>query len=300
MNITTNIPRVIAKLFDRFIGASTARKIEVFIIWLAVTSFALHLGLLFMLNQGTASGEEDSYSYLKAIYTPFSFILIYEVFMMVVILPESMSEFMGKQFEIITLITLRSFFHDIGEIPAHVPFHPGDTAILSLGQDLLAAVAMCALMVVFHRLHARHRDPGMVEPLRNFVDLKKTVATVLTLVLFVTSIQSLAAWISVVIPAISRQVDFPDPNVFFYVDFYTIMIMADVFLLIISLLYDSTFFTVVRNASFVIATILLRLSLGAERPLNHLLAISAFTFTILILLVLRFRHKRVPLENQAP
>lgn len=297
MEIISTLPHLIARIYDRIIGASTARKIEVSIIWIAVTSFAIHLGLLFVLNHSSANTQEEPYSYLKAIYTPFSFILVYEVFMMVVILPESMSEFMGKQFEIITLITLRSFFHDIGNIPSSVPFHPEGSAILSLGQDLIAAVIMCALVVGFHRLHARHRESGMGEPLKKFVDLKKTVALVLTIVLFVTSIQSLIHWVSMVVPALSRQVEFPDPNVFFYVDFYSIMIMADVFLLVISLLYDSTFFTVVRNASFVIATILLRLSLGAERPLKHQLAISAFIFTILILLILRFRHKQASLEN---
>ncbi len=292
MNITASITRALAGVFDRFIAGSTIRKIEVFIIRLAVLSFAIHLGLLFLLNHGSSVGQGESYSYLKAIYTPFSFVLIYEVFLMVLILPESMSEFIGKQFEIITLITLRSFFHDIGEISAHAPLQLGDGAILSLGQDLIAAVVMCAFTVVFHRLHARQRDQGMGEPLKKFVDLKKTVASVLMLVLLITSIQSLATWVSAVLPAISQQVDFPDPNVFFYFEFYSIMIIADVFLLIISLLYDSTFFAVVRNASFVISTILLRLSLGAERPMNHLLAISAFVFTIFILLVLRFRQKQ--------
>jgi hypothetical protein len=297
MNITSTIPRALAEIFDRFVNVTNLRKIEVFIIRIAVISFAIHLVLLFLLNHGSSPLLGDSYSYLKAIYTPFSFILVFEILLMVVILPESMSEFIGKQFEIITLITLRSFFHDIGQIPAHVPLRLGDVAIISLGQDLFAAIIMCALTVVFHRLHARQRDQGMAEPLKKFVDLKKTMATVLLVVLFITSIQSLSTWITAVIPAISRQVDFPDPNVFFYLDFYNIMIIADVFLLIISLLYDSTFFAVVRNASFVISTILLRLSLGAERPMNHLLAIGAFVFSILILLVLRLRQKQISLQT---
>jgi predicted neutral ceramidase superfamily lipid hydrolase len=69
------------------------------------------------------------------------------------------------------------------------------------------------------------------------------------------------------------------------------MMIADVLLLIISLLYDSTFYGVVSKAILVISTILLRLSIGAERPSNHLIAISAFVFSIAILLTLRFRQK---------
>ena len=292
MKMVATPTQTLAKVFDRLVTSANIRKFEVLIIRIAVTSFAIHLGLIFMMNHGIHANRGETYGYLKAIYTPFSFVLVYEVFLMVVILPESMSEFIGKQFEIITLITLRSFFHDVGEISAHTPLQFGQEAVMSIGQDLTATVLMCALTAVFHRLHARHRDQGIGEPLKKFVDLKKTAASVLMLVLLITSIQSLVSWVSAVIPAITSQVDFPNPNVFFYSDFYSIMIIADVFLLVISLLYDSTFYSMVRNASFVISTILLRLSLGAERPMNHLLAIGSLVFTLAILMVLRIRQRQ--------
>ena len=55
---------------------------------------------------------------------------------------------------------------------------------------------------------------------------------------------------------------------------------------------NSSFFTVVRNASFIISTVLLRLSLSMERPTNHIIALIAFIFSVIIMAVLHLRTKR--------
>ncbi len=291
MRAKITAPQFVAEIFDRLVTPSNVRKLEVGIIRIAVASFMIHLGFLFFLNHSPGPSATHHLSYLKAIFTPFSFILFYEVILLVIILPKSMSEFIGKQFEIITFITLRSFFHDIGEVSTLVSHTDIGASALHLGQDLIATVVMCALTVAFHRLHDRQREQSVPEHLSNFVALKKTVSMILLVVLLATSILSLSAWATNAVPAILGHVEFLDPNTFFYADFFSTMIIADVFLLIISMLYDSTFYGVVRNASFVISTVLLRLSLGAERPANHLIAISAFVFSIAILVILRFRQK---------
>jgi hypothetical protein len=72
------------------------------------------------------------------------------------------------------------------------------------------------------------------------------------------------------------------------------MIYADVLLLIISFLYDSSFYSVMRNASFIISTILLRLSLSMEHPANHLVVIVAFVFAIAVIVTLQYRQRSVP------
>jgi len=271
MTITETWARSLAGIFSRNVTPGNVRAFEVFIIRLAVLFFV--------------------FNYLKAIYTPFSFILVYEVFLLVVILPESMTEFIGKQFEIITLITLRSFFHDIASVPMHSPIHLNDPEVLSLGYDLLASLIMFALTVLFNRLHSRHREPDGQQPLQRFIDLKKSVSVCLIVVLIATSIWSFAMWTSDAVPALVNHTEFPDPNAFFYVDFFSVMIYADVLLLIISFLHDSSFYTVFRNATFIISTVLLRLSLTMERPMNHIVAINAFAFSVVVMLTLHIRQK---------
>jgi len=291
MTITETGAHSLAQLFSKYVTPKNIRLFEVCIIRLAVLFFVAHLAILFLFNHVPALSRGHSFNYLKAIYTPFSFILVYEVFLLVIILPESMTEFIGKQFEIITLITLRGFFHDIADVPLQVPIHIWDPAIISLGYDLVASLIMFTLTVMFHRLHSRHRDSDHQEPLQRFIDLKKAVSVCLLIVLLVTSVYSVVLWASGAIPALMNNSEFPDPNTFFYVDFFNVMIYADVLLLIISFLYDSSFYTVVRNASFIISTVLLRLSLSMERPMNHVVAVSAFAFSVVVMLILHIRHK---------
>lgn len=283
--------RVIAGAFTRYITPANVRTFEVLIIRLAVLFFVGHLALIFLLNNVPALYRGESFNYLKAIYTPFSFILAYEVFLLVIILPESMTEFIGKQFEIITLITLRSFFHDIADLNMHTPLRLSDPAVMALGFDLLASFIMFALTVSFHRLHSRHRDHDSKEPLERFINLKKSVSMCLLVVLAVTSIYNLQSWLSHALLALTSQTEFPNPNAFFYLDFFNVMVYADVLLLIISFLYDSSFYTVVRNASFIISTVLLRLSLSLERPMNHLIIIVAFIFSMAVMFTLQFRQR---------
>ena len=283
--------RTLAKAFDTYITPRNIRWFEVAIIRLAIVFFIGHLILLFLFNHVPAFYRGHHYNYLKAIYTPFSFILVYEVFLLVIILSESMTEFIGKQFEIITLITLRSFFHDIAGINMHAPIHLGDPEVISLGYDLLASLAMFTLTICFHRLHCRHRDHEHHIDLNYFIDLKKSLSVFLIVVLLVTSAYSFNLWASDAIPALIHNSPFPDPNSFFYLDFFNVMIYADVLLLIISCLYDSSFYSVVRNASFIISTILLRLSLNMDRPMNHFVAISAFAFSVAVMVIIHLRGK---------
>jgi hypothetical protein len=285
--------RTLANVFTKLVTPENTRRFEVTIIRLAVLFFVCHLGLLFLLNHVPGLYRGGSFNYLKAVYTPFSFILVYEVFLLVIILPESMTEFIAKQFEIITLITLRSFFHDIASIPMHAPIHASDPEVIQLGYDLLASLVMFSLTVIFHRLHLRHHEhDGQITPLHTFIDLKKSVSVFLIVVLLVTSAYSFVSWAIGATEALLNHTEFPDPNSFFYVDFFNVMIYADVLLLIISFLYDSSFFTVVRNASFIISTVLLRISLSVDRPMNHLIAITAFSFSVAVMLILHIRQRR--------
>ena len=299
MTIVESTAHWLAGLFTKCVTAENTRRFEVVIIRLAVLFFLCHLGLIFLFNHVPALYRGHSFNYLKAIYTPFSFILVYEVFLLVIILPESMTEFIAKQFEIITLITLRSFFHDIASVPMHAPIHASDPAVLDLGYDLIASIIMFTLTVVFHRLHSRHRERYGQPDLQRFIEFKKSVSAILIVVLLVTSAYSFLSWASHAWPALVNNTEFPDPNSFFYVDFFNVMIYADVLLLIISFLYDSSFFTVVRNASFIISTVLLRLSLSMERPMNHAVAICAFTFSVSVMLILHLRHRRSEIPAKA-
>ena len=71
--------QTIGKYFDHYFGHDKVRKFELLILRAAIFSFLVHLLLIFLGNNfGLLHHTQQNY--LKAIYTPFSFILYYEVF----------------------------------------------------------------------------------------------------------------------------------------------------------------------------------------------------------------------------
>jgi hypothetical protein len=265
--------------FDKYFNAKNVRKVELLILRAAVFAFLFHLLIIFLGNNFLYF-KNLQHSYLKAIYTPFSFILFYEVFLLVIIIPKSISEFVGKQFEVITLITLRGFFHDIADLDLRNFININNPEFISLLYDLLASLIMLSLTILYYKIYQNNRKSEVVNELNNFINIKKLVSLSMILILLVLSISSLYLWGTEMLEALKLNKDYPNPNTVFYADFFSIMIFVDVLLLIISFIYHFSFFTIFRNASFIITTILIRMSLTTEKPMNYIIILIGFLFSI--------------------
>tara|TARA_B100001057_G_C22117792_1_gene669582 strand:- start:99 stop:401 length:303 start_codon:yes stop_codon:yes gene_type:complete len=71
----------------------------------------------------------------------------------------------------------------------------------------------------------------------------------------------------------------------FFVDFFTILILVDVFILLVSFQYTERYSQLIRNTGFIISTILLRLSFSAGGLTSLLLLVSGIVFGLIILLI---------------
>jgi hypothetical protein len=284
----TKVLQILGNYFDSLFSANVTRKVELLLLRLAILSFLVHLLIIFLGNNFTYF-HNFQHSYLKAIYTPFSFILFYEVFLLVIIIPNSISEFVGKQFEVITLITLRSFFHDIAEFDLANSINLNNAAFISLLYDLAASLIMLGLTIVYYKIFQSNVKNEKVKELNDFINIKKVVSLSMIIVLLALSISSFYAWSIEMLHALRVNNNYPNPNTVFYEDFFSIMIFVDVLLLIVSFIYHSSFFIIFRNASFIITTILLRMSLTIEKPMNYLIIIIGFLFSIISFFLYRFR-----------
>jgi hypothetical protein len=269
-----------SQFFDRFVNPKRVRIVELIILRLALLAFVLHLGFIFLANN-VLYFKDFQHSYLKAIYTPFSFILFYEVLLLVIIIPKSISEFIGKQFEVITLITLRSFFHDIADLDFGKALSIEDVHLLSLVYDLIASLLMLAATMFYYKIYKNSQRSEVITDIQHFVAIKKVMSFLMMIILFILSFSSLSSWVMELYSAMQSNQNYPNPNTVFYGDFFTVMIFMDVFLLIVSFMYHFSFYMIFRNASFIITTILLRMSLTAEKPINYFLIFIGFAFSIL-------------------
>ena len=125
-------------------------------------------------------------------------------------------------------------------------------------------------------------DPG----LSRFITIKKVIAITLVPFLFIVASYSLVTWLLGSLHVIAQsEMHFKDVNNVFFEQFFTILIIIDVILLLFSFYHTDEFHKVIRNSGFIISTILIRLSFSVSGLLNTALIISAIVFGLLILII---------------
>lgn len=101
-----------------------------------------------------------------------------------------------------------------------------------------------------------------------------------------TAIHSLATWgYTVLMDYQEGMAAFKNINNIFFDDFFSVLIIVDVLLLLASFFYSDQFHKIIRNSGFVISTILIKVSFSVEGLVNNALIIGAVTFGFLILLI---------------
>lgn len=218
---------------------------------------------------------------ISAIYTPFSFILIYEIFLLVYYLPRSFTTSLIKQFEIICLILIRKVFNDVTQIDfPNASFN--DASLINLLVDLGCVLLLMLIIVWFHKTNRRIIEltsKTSADEKESFPYFKKAIAVILLVVILLVSVIHLIDFVYLemndehLIKGMNNNL-----NSIFYQDFFTLLILSDVLILLLSYGLTSNHFKLLRNTGFVISTILLRLSFGAQGVMNALLIILGGLF----------------------
>ncbi len=290
------------RIYDQLLSERVKVKAERLILVIAIASFIIHL-LLIVLVDAALIHIPNSGGLLEnpiaAIYTPFSFILVYEVYLLLFYLPKSISTYISKQYEIITLIIIRRLFKDLSNLSLSSDWFKIKYD-LQFTYDLIAAVLLFFLIYQFYKQGKINYRTGSSEQqisagITKFITLKKVLAASLVPVLIFVAVYSFVNWsISIVDADEGNAVSFENINNIFFEQFFTILIIADVILLLVSFFYTDQFHKVIRNSGFVISTILIRLSFSVSGLLNTLLIVAAIVFGLLILLI----HNRFEADSE--
>ena len=226
-------------------------------------------------------------NYLTAIYTPFSFILFYEVLTLIAALPASTTRSIVNQFEIVSLIFIRDVFKEIANAVELVNGHRLTHEAVPVFLDMWAALLMFLLVAVFQYV-ALHRvrlpeTPEHLPALERFIAQKKVVTLGLGTLLLGMAAYNLALFLLQTGRVLATGHGL-QPTTTFYNDLFSVMIFTDVLVLILSLVVNGRYEMVFRNAAFVASIILIRLSLTEPNPDGALLALLAMVFGILTVL----------------
>ena len=282
----------IEKLFLKVFSENNLKKFEKFILFFATIGFIIHLGLILLNNNGllNLSIDEDTLlqNPISAIYTPFSFILVYEAFLLIYYLPRSFTTSVGKQYEIISLILIRKIFKDIPDVNLDDNWFLNENNI-QLIYDLSGILIIFFLIFIFRKLKENLPNLSVNKNLERFINYKRLISLILVPVLTTLCLISFFDWFNGVF---SNEPFDDNLNYLFFVDFFTILILVDVFILLISFQYTERYSQLIRNTGFIISTILLRLSFSATGLVSIILLVSGIIFGIIILAIYNQMEKQ--------
>ena len=250
-------------VFELCMGDEAEERVRKAAIVFAVVGFFVHIGFWALDNTGrisiTGEAAELVSSPLSSLYTPFSILLVYEVYQLIRTIPESFSSSVGKQYEIATLLVVRDILKRLSEVESS----EGWEISSDLGFLLVECAAFLALFytsLTYFRISDKStKSADMSGDIAVFVEAKRLVANFMLVVFLLTAAYSFFTWITSVQDgggSVSR--------VIFFLDFFTFLILADILILLVSYWFYTDFGNLARNTGFVLSTVIIRVAISSE------------------------------------
>ena len=279
-------------IHEKIFSELNVRLFEKNIMFLAIGGFIIHLILILLETQlgvEIFSGKTNlSSNPISALYTPFTFILVYEAFLLIYYLPRSFTTSVAKEYEIISLVLIRKIFKDIPNLDLNNNDFLNSNNIQLL-YDLSAVIIIFYLIYLFKKTWHDIPKKETKKNLEKFISYKKLLSVLLLPTLIILCIYNFADWFN----SVFYSTDPYSGNLdgVFFKDFFTILILVDVLILLLSLQYTERYSQLIRNTGFIISTILLRLSFGVEGLLSIVLLLLGVVFGLIILRIYKLAEK---------
>ena len=276
--------RFFVSLFDGFSNLWHNHKTEKILGTSIAFAYLFDIILIFLNNQDFLPhiiSSHIQHNYYDAITVAFNLLLFFEVISLIITLPQSFSNSLVKQFEILSIILLRHAFEEIEIIEKSLSQNNIIENLYHMGSDSLGALAIFGGILVIKKLQ-KHRDVTRSKSEKNrFLKIKKAIAFILILVFTYFFFYDLRLFFN-------NNITFD-----FFKTFYSILILSDILMVLISLRYSQSYIVLFRNSGFAFATVLLRIALSSPVYINAFIGVAAIVFSIAIVLI----YSNYKLEN---
>ena len=251
------------KTFELSMGDFSEEYIRKVAMVFAVVGFFVHIVVWALFETGniTITGEASELvkSPLSTLYTPFSILLVYEVYQLIRTIPDSFSSSVGKQYEIATLLVVRDVLKRLSEVQNS----EGWKISSDLGFLLVECAAFLVLLytsLTYFRISSNsEKSEEMTDDIAIFVEAKRGIANAILLIFLAMAAYSFYTWFGSVQSgggSVSR--------VIFFLDFFTFLILADILILLLSYWFYTDFGNLARNTGFVLSTVIIRVAISSE------------------------------------
>ena len=251
------------KAFQLSMGDFSEEYIRKVAMVFAVVGFFVHIVVWALFETGniTITGEASELvkSPLSTLYTPFSILLVYEVYQLIRTIPDSFSSSVGKQYEIATLLVVRDILKRLSEVENSEGWEISSDLGFLLVECAAFLVLLYTSLTYFRISSSSEKSEQMADNVAIFVEAKRGIANAMLLIFLATAAYSFYTWVDSVQDgggSVSR--------VIFFLDFFTFLILADILILLISYWFYTDFGNLARNTGFVLSTVIIRVAISSE------------------------------------
>ena len=251
------------KAFQFSMGDFSEEYIRKVAMVFAVVGFFVHIVVWALFETGniTITGEASELvkSPLSTLYTPFSILLVYEVYQLIRTIPDSFSSSVGKQYEIATLLVVRDILKRLSEVENSEGWNISSDLGFLLVECAAFLVLLYTSLTFFRISSSSEKSQQMADNVAIFVEAKRGIANAMLLIFLATAAYSFFTWFESVQDgggSVSR--------VIFFLDFFTFLILADILILLISYWFYTDFGNLARNTGFVLSTVIIRVAISSE------------------------------------
>ncbi|MEM6321939.1 MAG: hypothetical protein AAF960_30045 [Bacteroidota bacterium] len=212
------------------------------------------------------------HNHFFAVELAFTLLLLTELLALIFIIPRSIAVAVGKQFEILSLILLRSAFKEFSHFEEPILWDTLSDPVFKMIADAFGAVIVFILVGIYYRILEKSKLTENKADHEQFKAFKKLTALLL-LAIFV-----LIGWRDVW-DLFSQGEYHSSFNIF-----YTVLIFCDIFIVLVAMRYTFDYAKIFRYSAFVLTTVFIRISLTAPPFVNAILGITAVLFVIILTL----------------
>jgi hypothetical protein len=236
-----------------------------------IITFLIALALIELCRRGWLPAELAAIvpsSHYYAINIAFSMLLGLEVIGLVFSLANSVSDSVGKQFEILSLILLRQSFEEFIYFNEPLVWVETSKPLLHILSNAGGGLLIFLLLGLYYKLQHHRVITKSSVATADFIASKKLVSLLLLVVFIGIGITDASFYLT------------SQPTYDFFAIFYTALVFSDVLLVLVSLRYSSSYEILFRNSGFAVATVVVRLALTAPPFFNVILGVGAMVFAI--------------------
>lgn len=215
----------------------------------------------------------------------FTILLIVELFGLIFVLPKSVANSVGKQFELLSLIFLRDAFKEFSHFGNNLEWFQIKESFVNMMIYGFGAIIIFSIIGLNNKIQKHIKLSSTEDEQTQFIRLKKLLALALLIAFTIIGFRDLKVLIESGTYLHSFQ------------DFYTILVFSDILIVLFALRFTINYYKIFRYSAFVLATILIRLSLSLYPYYDVLVGVIAALFVLALTVTYNYFLKNIPAEK---